>query len=128
KLDDTVKGKDQHDVYYTDNSGKHSSTQEMEFKGTIFGNCSGNVRINSKAAATVGSKAKNSTDHTVTAPATNFEHPPSNEGTISEGTNQVKINGKGAAYDGSHATTCNDKGQTNNSSVEVSGANVFVGV
>ena len=78
------------------------------FSATINGNLSGNVTIMGLAAATVDSTADNLPPHIPTPPGTAFQTPPANKGTITVGSQTVKINGKAAARSGDIAETCND--------------------
>ncbi len=76
------------------------------FAGIISGNCSTNVLIESKPAATLGSTAVNLPPHIPSGGP--FAKPPSNQGTIMAGSATVLINNKPAARMGDQAMTCND--------------------
>lgn len=76
------------------------------FNGTITGNCSTNVIIEKKPAATVGSTAMNMPPHMPQGGP--FQVPPTNQGQIIMGSPTVMINGKPAARNGDTALTCND--------------------
>lgn len=78
------------------------------FAGSINGELSSDVNIMGKPAATVDSTADNSPAHIATPPGTSFQSPPANKGTITMGSQTVKINGKAAARNGDTAETCND--------------------
>ncbi|HEX4834353.1 MAG TPA: PAAR domain-containing protein [Trebonia sp.] len=78
------------------------------FTGVIAGGVSSDVLIMGKPAATVGSTATNAPAHVPTAPGISFQRPPSNLGTVKQGSATVTINGKPAARAGDPADTCND--------------------
>jgi uncharacterized Zn-binding protein involved in type VI secretion len=78
------------------------------FNGIISDGLSSDVNIMGMPAATVDSIANNTPPHVATPPGTAFSNPPSNKGTISLGSQTVKINGKKAARNGDTAKTCND--------------------
>ena len=75
------------------------------FNGTIDGSLSGDVKIEGKAAAIVGSTATN-TPHIPTGGT--FLNPPLNKGQIIKGSVTVFINGKASVRSGDVAQTCND--------------------
>jgi uncharacterized Zn-binding protein involved in type VI secretion len=104
KQGDQITATDTHDVLLP-----NGATQPMTFPfaGPLSGGLSSNVKIMGKPAAVVGSTATNTPPHLVAPPPT-FKKPPSNEGTVSAGSQTVKINGKPAARDGDKAITCND--------------------
>ena len=76
------------------------------FTGILDGGLSGTVRIGGRSAATVGSTATNQPLH-LPAGGT-FQRPPSNQGTVIQGSATVRINGKPAARAGDAVLTCND--------------------
>jgi uncharacterized Zn-binding protein involved in type VI secretion len=76
------------------------------FAGVLDGGLSADVRIESKAAATVGSTATNLPPHIPQGGS--FVNPPKNQGRILIGSATVRINGKAAARSGDTAMTCND--------------------
>ncbi len=94
------------------------------FVGKIDGSLSGDVCIAGMAAATVGSTATNTPSHMPTAGP--FQKPPSDKGTIQQGSSSVFINGKAAARMGDAAMTCNDPADTPGGTVLASGT-VFIG-
>jgi uncharacterized Zn-binding protein involved in type VI secretion len=76
------------------------------FSGVIDGGLSGNVNVDGRAVATVGSTATNQPVHVpIGGP---FARPPANRGTITTGSATVRINGRQAARNGDRALTCND--------------------
>lgn len=124
KKGDRVTGTDSHNVMVPNvppPPGEHQETQDLQFNGPIDSGLSSNVNIMGKAAATVGSTATNFPPHTVVPPATKFVSTPSNSGTVTSGSEKVKINGKNAARNGDKATTCNDAKKTENASITASG-------
>jgi uncharacterized Zn-binding protein involved in type VI secretion len=76
------------------------------FIGTITGNCSTNVMIEGKPAATLGSTAMNTPPHIPQGGP--FQIPPTNQGQIIMGSTTVMINSKPAARNGDTVLTCND--------------------
>lgn len=76
------------------------------FSGIIDGSLSGDVKIEGRAAATVGSTATNTPPHVPQGGT--FVVPPKNRATIVKGSLTVRINGKAAARSGDTAVTCND--------------------
>lgn len=76
------------------------------FTGIIDGGLSGDVLIEGKPAAVVGSTATNTPPHVPIGGV--FINPPPNRATIVRGSATVLINGKGAARMGDTARTCND--------------------
>ncbi len=94
------------------------------FIGKLDAELSSNVTIGSRAAAVMGSLAHNNTPkHMPTPPGTAFQKPPKNEAEVTSGTTQkVKINGKNTAVITSMATSCDDLGTRNQSTVIAIGA------
>ncbi len=78
------------------------------FSGVLSDGLSTDVKISGLPAATVGSIANNTPPHVPTTPGTAFQRPPTNKGTVQQGSATVKINGKPAARAGDKALTCND--------------------
>jgi uncharacterized Zn-binding protein involved in type VI secretion len=94
------------------------------FVGTIDGALSGDVFIEGKAAAVVGSTATNTPSHIPTVGP--FQKPPANKATIQQGSATVFINGKAAARMGDPASTCNDPADLPAGTVLATGR-VFIG-
>lgn len=107
KLGDKIVAVDTHIVMIPAPPGPPVPTPlPSPFNGTIDSNCSANVKIEGKPAATVGSMASNTPPH---IPAGGpFQVPPTNKGNITMGSMTVMINGKPAARMGDTAMTCND--------------------
>ena len=95
------------------------------FHGIIQLECSANVRIMGKPAATVGSKAINTPPHHPVG-GHSFVSPPTNQGIIHTGSATVRINGKPAARTGDVALTCNHPSPMPVSSVLATGT-VMIG-
>jgi uncharacterized Zn-binding protein involved in type VI secretion len=76
------------------------------FMGTLDGGLSGDVNIEGKPAAVLGSTATNTPAHVPTAGP--FQKPPANRATIITGSATVLVNGKPLARQGDTALTCND--------------------
>jgi uncharacterized Zn-binding protein involved in type VI secretion len=108
KQGDQVVGTDTHIVMVPAGTSLTPTPLPHPFSGQLGGGLSSDVKIEGKAAATVGSTADNSPPHVPTAPGTGFQKPPSNRATIRFGSATVKINGKAAARAGDKADTCND--------------------
>ena len=77
------------------------------FSGILSEQLSATVRIEGRAAATVGSVALNMPPH-LPIGGISFVNPPTNRGTIRTGSTTVRINGRSAARAGDPATTCAD--------------------
>lgn len=76
------------------------------FSGLLDGGLSGDVRIQGRPAATVGSTATNTPPHVPQGGT--FVVPPRNKATVVRGSATVRINGRPAARAGDTALTCND--------------------
>lgn len=76
------------------------------FTGIINGSLSSDVNIQSMPAATLGSTSTNTPPHVPIGGT--FVKPPSNQGTIINGSGTVFINNKPAARSGDTSLTCND--------------------
>jgi uncharacterized Zn-binding protein involved in type VI secretion len=104
---DQVVGSDTHIVLVPSPPGAALPTPGFPFSGRIGSETWDDVRIESQPAATVGSVVRNVPPH-VPPPGTSFAHPPSNRGSVSQGSSSVKIHGKDAARLGDPVRTCND--------------------
>ncbi len=98
----------------------------LPFTGIINGGLSSDVKIMGMPVATVDSTADNTPPHIPMPPGTAFQSPPANKGTITIGSQTVKINGKSAARHGDVADTCNDPSDLPVGSVVAAGT-VFIG-
>ena len=83
------------------------SPVEVPFSGRLDDALSGDVQIERRWAATVGSRATNNPPHAPPAGKT-FDKPPTNKGKIFKGSATVLINNRAAARDSDVAETCND--------------------
>ena len=108
KQGDRILATDTHIVLVPTPGGLVPTPLPHSFTGIINGNLSSSVNIMSKPAATVGSTAANRPAHVVSAPGQSFQNPPANKGTITLGSQTVRINGQAAARNGDIAQTCND--------------------
>lgn len=95
------------------------------FSGVLDGSLSGDVTIDGKAAATVGSTATNTPAHIPQGGS--FVNPPTNRATVQAGSLSVRINGKPAARSGDKALTCNDPVPLPVGSVVVATSTVTIG-
>lgn len=94
------------------------------FAGQIDGSLSSDVNIMGMAAATKDSTATNTPSHVPIGGT--FVKPPSNKGTITQGSSTVLINGKAAARNGDTAKTCNDPKDLEGGTVVATGS-VMIG-
>ncbi len=94
------------------------------FSGRLDGALSPNVNIMGAPAATVDSTATNSPSHVPIGGT--FQKPPSNKGTVDQGSGSVFINGKAVARAGDPVRTCNDPNDAPMSSILATGT-VYVG-
>ena len=124
KAGDKVTGTDIHTVNVPDSSPQNLPHQ---FSGTLQSNLSANVEIVGKAAATLGSIAKNDSPHVPTSPGTSFVSPPSNQGKVNSGSESVLINGKGAARHSDSVNTCDDINPENSNGTIIAEGSVLIG-
>lgn len=115
KQGDTVVGVDLHIVVLP--SPAPPAPLPHPFSGTLNGALSGDVNIMGKPAATVDSTADNSPPHVPTPPGTSFSRAPANKGTVAQGSQSVRINGKAAARAGDPVRTCNDPADLPNGAI-----------
>ena len=106
KLNDQVVGTDTHVIMVATPGGPVPTPLPNPFSGTITGGCSTNVLIDGKPAAVVGSTATNNPPHVPQGGS--FQTPPTNSGTVLQGSTSVLINGKPAARINDPVQTCND--------------------
>jgi uncharacterized Zn-binding protein involved in type VI secretion len=107
KMGDKIVAVDTHIVLVPSPGGPVPTPLPHPFNGIIDSNCSTNVMIEGKPAATVGSMASNVPPH-IPSGGPSFQVPPTNKGNIMIGSPTVMINGKPAARNGDTAMTCND--------------------
>ena len=106
KQGDQIIATDTHIIMIPSPGGPVPTPTPLPFTGQLIGNLSPNVRIEGRAAATVGSTAQNQPPHIPTGGP--FQIPPTNQGTIIAGSGTVMINGKPAARMGDKTQTCAD--------------------
>ena len=106
KQGDKVVATDTHIVMIPSPGGPVPTPLPHPFAGQLDGSLSGDVNIESKAAAVQGSTATNTPAHVPQGGP--FQKPPSNRATVQLGSGTVLINGKPAARNGDKAMTCND--------------------
>ena len=108
KQGDQVTALDIHIVMVPSPGGPAPTPLPHPFSGTLDGSLSPDVKIMGRAAATVGSTARNQPPHFPTPPGTAFQIPPTNQAKILAGSSTVFINGKPAARAGDQTQTCAD--------------------
>jgi uncharacterized Zn-binding protein involved in type VI secretion len=108
KQGDQVVSTDTHIVMVPSGPSMTPTPLPHPFAGMLSGGLSTDVKIGGQPAAVVGSTADNTPPHIPTTPGTSFQKPPSNKGTVQQGSPTVKINNKPAARNGDKALTCND--------------------
>jgi uncharacterized Zn-binding protein involved in type VI secretion len=124
KQGDQVVGTDTHIFMIPSPGGPVPTPLPSPFAGMITGGCSANVMIAGMPAATVGSTATNSPPHLPQGGP--FQVPPTNQGTVTQGSGTVLINNKPAARVGDPVTTCNDPAPAPTSSI-VGAGTVMIG-
>ncbi len=105
KQGDQIVATDSHIIMIPTPGGPAPMLLPHPFVGIINGGLSSNVKIGGMPAATLGSTADNMPHIPQGGP---FQKPPTNKGTIIEGSATVMINKKPAARAGDTALTCND--------------------
>jgi len=124
KQGDQVVGTDTHIFMIPSPGGPVPTPLPSPFAGKITGGCSTNVTIGGMPAATVGSTATNAPPHVPQGGP--FQVPPTNQGTVTQGSGTVLINNKPAARVGDPVTTCNDPAPAPTSSI-VGAGTVMIG-
>lgn len=108
KQGDQVTAIDIHIVMIPTPGGPVPTPLPHPFMGMLDGNLSTDVMIMGMPAATLGSTANNMPPHIPQGGP--FQIPPTNKGTIMNGSATVMINGKPAARAGDLTQTCADTG------------------
>ena len=124
KLGDKVVGVDTHNLLVPSPAGPVVTPTPMPFEGPLVDGLSSSVNIDNMPAAIEDSAAIANPPHMPTAGP--FQKPPSNRGTVMNGSGTVFIDNKGAARAGDQAMTCNDPADAPQGVVVASGT-VFVG-
>jgi len=128
RLTDAVAGKDTHIVNVPSPSGTvPTPLPGHPFKGTLTSGGVTAVRIDGLAAAVVGTAATNAPPHLPLPPGTSFVNPPSNKGSVSQGSSTVTIGGKAAARLGDAVRTCNDPTDADTSAITSGSGTVTIG-
>lgn len=121
---DPIVAIDTHVVMVPSPNGAVPTPVPLPFSGKLSGELAQSVFIDNKRAAIEGSTAENDPAHS--APAGPFQTPPSNKGTVKQGSATVFFANKPAARSGDPATTCNDPSDAPVGSV-IAESKVFVG-
>lgn len=103
-----VQAVDTHIVLVPTPGGPVPTPLSHPFMGQIGSGLVSSVLIAGQPAAVVGSVATNQPSHLPTPPGTSFQSPPSNQGTVHQGSTSVQLGGKAAARHGDPVETCND--------------------
>jgi uncharacterized Zn-binding protein involved in type VI secretion len=124
KQGDRVVATDTHIVMIPSPGGPVPTPLPHVFAGVLDGGLAGDVNVEGKPAAVLGSTATNTPSHVPQGGP--FQKPPSNKATIVAGSGTVLIGGKPAARLGDKATTCNDPADLPVGSVVAAGS-VLIG-
>ncbi|MFI7124741.1 PAAR domain-containing protein [Nonomuraea sp. NPDC050153] len=127
RRDDQVTGVDSHIVLVPSASGTVPTPLPHPFAGKLGDALSGDVQIEGRDAATVGSVAPNQPKHVPTPPGTSFQRTPANRGTVAGGSDTVLINGRKAARIGDPVRTCNDPADRNAGTIVSGSGTVLIG-
>ena len=106
KRGDRIVGEDIHVVLVNTPSGAVPTPTPMPFDGSLAGGLSSRVHAESEPVALVGSEASNAAPHVPISGT--FQKPPTNRGSVVQGSTRVLVEGKPIARDGDVAITCND--------------------
>ena len=123
---DRVLGFDVHVMTVPSGTGTADVPLPHPFMGRLKDRLAKDVRLGSRKCAVKGSVARHDDAAHMQLPGTiKFQQSPKKEGEVTGGTSaKVKIDGKEAAVIGSTATTCNDVGARDNSTVMAAGASM----
>lgn len=106
KQGDHVVGIDTHVVMVSSPGGPVPTPMPNPFDGLLSDNLSSSVFVDNQPVATVDSVANNTPPHIPMGGP--FQKPPTNKGTISQGSTTVFADGKGVARLNDPAKCCND--------------------
>jgi uncharacterized Zn-binding protein involved in type VI secretion len=106
KSGDRIVAIDTHVVLVPSPNGSVPTPTPLPFDGKLSGELAASVLIANKAAAVRGSTAQNAPAHA--APGGPFQSPPSNKGSVHQGSATVLFENKAVARLGDPAMTCND--------------------
>ena len=123
---DRVLGFDVHVMTVPSGTGTADVPLPHPFMGRLKDKLAKDVRLGSRKCAVKGSVARHDDATHMQLPGTiKFQQNPKKEGEVTGGTSaKVKMDGKEAAVIGSTATTCNDVGARDNSTVMAAGASM----
>ena len=123
---DRVLGFDVHVMTVPSGTGTADVPLPHPFMGRLKDRLAKDVRLGSRKCAVKGSVARHDDAAHMQLPGTiKFQQSPKKEGEVTGGTSaKVRIDGKEAAVIGSTATTCNDVGARDNSTVMAAGASM----
>lgn len=123
---DRVLGFDVHRMEVPSANGTQVVPLPHPFMGRLKDKLAKDVRLGSRKCAVKGSVARHDDAAHMQLPGTiRFQQSPKKEGEVTGGTSaKVRIDGKEAAVIGSTATTCNDTGARDNSTVMAAGASM----
>lgn len=123
---DRVLGFDVHQMEVPSANGTQVVPLPHPFMGRLKDKLAKDVKLGNRKCAVKGSVAKHDDATHMQLPGTiKFQQNPKKEGEVTGGTSaKVRIDGKEAAVIGSTATTCNDTGARDNSTVMAAGASM----
>ena len=123
---DRVLGFDVHVMTVPSGTGTADVPLPHPFMGRLKDKLAKDVKLGNRKCAVKGSVARHDDAAHMQLPGTiKFQQSPKKEGEVTGGTSaKVKIDGKEAAVIGSTATTCNDIGARDNSTVMAAGASM----
>ena len=127
RLTDTVAGMDTHIVNVPSPSGTVPTPLPHKFSGTLTSGGVTEVRIDGLTAVVVGTSATNAPPHLPQPLGTSFVTPPTNKGSVSQGSSTVSIGGKAAARLGDTVRTCNDPADADTSTITSGSGTVTIG-
>jgi uncharacterized Zn-binding protein involved in type VI secretion len=105
---DPVQGLDNHVLLVPSPAGAPVPTPtQLPFAGVLRDGLSGDVKVEGRYAALVGSVAPNQPAHVI-PPNVQFAVPPANRGTVVRGSATVLVNGKALARAGDPVLTCSE--------------------
>lgn len=125
RMTDTVVGTDIHIIMIPTPGGPVPTPLPHPFNGKIMGGTVPTVLIAGQPAAVLGSTANNIPPHIPQGGP--FQVPPTNQGTIIQGSATVMIGGKPAARLGDTVLTCNDPVPAPTSKIASGSPTVMIG-
>ncbi len=125
KQGDLVVGLDTHVVLVPSPGGPVPTPMPMPFNGALVEGLSKSVFIDNRAAAVIGSSAKNNPPHLPTGGP--FQRAPKNEGTISSASECVFADNRAVARAADPVRCCNDPADSETGHVVVLGTTTHSG-